>query len=690
MRKFLWISWITLVSCSARTPTVSTKIEKIQKDVTIADVRMIPRKELLIDTVYSLKYSALSPSGKRWVWASGSPSDLQLHLVSVDSPKENQEVPLPDKKFSSLTWLDESTILFTYAKKLTRLDLESQTWTTVFEGPHQGCLDVQCLEIVIVRPNPQKMELEVVAQSVKSGESRRLVVLSLTQVQGLWNQFISTRGDVVLHRILPDGRAVIDWNRDGKTMSGEIPIPVRSAWNSTLVEMSQNGTFLYFSDGRSKNTASLSSLNLRTGEVQELVSDPDVDFCVLHDSRSKEEVRRKCPVLLHPETGRVQAASFVHGWRTWKVLDPSLEKAFSTLRSYPAKDFLVLQRTEKDAYWLIEFRLADGRKRQVRFDSANGHFHTLFEMGPPEGARNTIQEFTIPSREKHRLVGYYTLPPNLQNQAIPPRPVPTVLFVKSQASGRMFADDLSPEVSLLLNRGYAVAFLNVRGSSGFGADQLWSIQNSLGAKSAEDIQDARDWLVKQGIADPSRVAVMGGSTGGYYAVNVAVRQSSSFACAYSFNGYYNLNTHYNKYRSFADAPLFYRLFGDPNNPEHVESLKANSPIHAADRIQIPVLVEACEDDPLAPIASVEELIGQLQTAKKPYLYHRYPKCGHGSFNNLEDFLASKAVMEHFFAHLLGGRKEPFGETMRKSSGRVTSGGSLEQLVEKIKQTHEHN
>jgi dipeptidyl aminopeptidase/acylaminoacyl peptidase len=272
--------------------------------------------------------------------------------------------------------------------------------------------------------------------------------------------------------------------------------------------------------------------------------------------------------------------------------------------------------------------------------------------------RPALEGYTLAPMEPIRLTardgltvhGYLTLPPG-----IAPRLLPLVLNVHG---GPWHRDvwGYDPEAQWLANRGYACLQINFRGSTGYGKAFLNAGNREWGGKMQDDLSDAVHWAVGRGIADPARVAIYGGSYGGYAALAGATFTPDLFRCAVSVVGPSNLMTFINSippYWSSYRAMLHQRVGNPDTEPEF---LRSRSPLFHVDRIRIPLLIAQGANDPRVKRAESEQIVEALKAKGLDYEYLLFEDEGHG-FAKPENRLRFYAAAERFLARHLGGRAE---------------------------------
>ena len=272
------------------------------------------------------------------------------------------------------------------------------------------------------------------------------------------------------------------------------------------------------------------------------------------------------------------------------------------------------------------------------------------------------------------LVSYLTLPSDIDG-ARPPAPLPMVLFVHGGPWGRDSWGYRSSH-QWLANRGYAVLAVNYRGSTGFGKSFINASNKQWAGKMHDDLIDAVDWAVKAGIAKRDKVAIMGGSYGGYATLVGLTFTPEKFACGVDIVGPSNIVTlleaippYWAPYKA-----LFKKRVGDHTTPEGKAELMARSPITKVDRIVRPLLIAQGANDPRVKKDESDQIVNAMRAKKIPVTYLLYPDEGHG-FRRPENSTSFNAVAEAFLAKCLGGKAQPIGDDFRGSSITVPIGAA---------------
>jgi len=239
-------------------------------------------------------------------------------------------------------------------------------------------------------------------------------------------------------------------------------------------------------------------------------------------------------------------------------------------------------------------------------------------------AMSKMTAVTYKARDELEIPAYLSLPPGIVNP--PEHPLPAVVFPHGGPTARDVAS-FDPWVQLLTNRGYVVLQMNFRGSAGYGREFLTSGFQQWGQAMQDDVTDGTRWLIEQGIADPNKICIYGGSYGGYAALMGAVRESDLYACAVSLNGVSDLIALMQRQRRYLFHEVAFAHIGDLWTDRQM--LKQNSPTNRADEIKIPVLLAHGTDDRTVPYQQSNAMANALKKAGANYQYVKIDDADHG-------------------------------------------------------------
>ena len=440
-------------------------------------------------------------------------------------------------------------------------------------------------------------------------------------------------------------------------------IPMEDMMTTWPIGFNKTADTLYMVDSRGRNTAALVALDLKSKEKKVLAEDERADI---------EDV------LIHPTEKTIQAASVNYLREEWKILDDAIAKDFEYLAKVHDGDFKVTNRSLDDSKWTISYSDDDGPVYYYLYDRAERKAKWLFSnrKALEKVKLSPMHPVVIPARDGLKLVSYLTLPVWLAKDAKPKKPLPMVLFVH----GGPWARDQWGYNSVhqwLANRGYAVLSVNYRGSTGFGKAFVNAGNKEWAGKMHDDLIDAVNWAVEQGIALKDRIAIMGGSYGGYATLVGLTFTPDVFACGVDMVGPSNLRTLLKSIPPYWKPlmDMWATRIGDPRTEEGRKFLESRSPLNYADRIRKPLLIGQGANDPRVKQTESDQIVKAMQEKGIPVTYIVYPDEGHG-FARPENRLSFFAVTEIFLAQYLGGRYEEIGDDFANSTIQVKAGLDL--------------
>jgi dipeptidyl aminopeptidase/acylaminoacyl peptidase len=386
-------------------------------------------------------------------------------------------------------------------------------------------------------------------------------------------------------------------------------------------------------------------------------------------------------VWLEPRTRKLEAFAVEYLTTEYTPLMPAVKHDIERLTAALGPQFDVVSRTLDDSKWVVAVDDPVHVISSYLYERGSGKVTKLFDQRPElVGAPlQPMKPVELRSRDGLTLVGYLTLPAGSSGASAretgirPASPVPMVLDVH----GGPWARDsygFNGEHQWFANRGYAVLSVNYRGSTGFGKKFINAGDHEWARNMHNDLLDAVDWAIKEKIAQPDKIAIYGGSYGGYATLVGLTLTPERFACGVDIVGPSNLFTLLNSippyWKSFYEDMV--RRIGDPRTAEGRELLKQRSPLTFADRISKPLLIAQGANDPRVKQPEADQIVGAMQARHLPVTYVLYPDEGHG-FARPQNRLAFYAISEGFLAKCLGGRVQPIGDDFAGSSLKVDVG-----------------
>ncbi len=603
---------------------------------------------------------AISPDGKRLAWLQPDQGILQVWVQTVgkdDAAPVSADRQRPIRTFQG--GQDSQTVLYVQDVKgnedwhVYAVDLESRKVRdlTPFDGVHAELVadsPSRPTEILVALNREDHTRMDVHRIDLKTG-----AVTLDTRNPSTVTTWAATDDLVVKAGVAsrPDGGEELLVRDSAK---GPWRTLTRGGPDDTLelLDLTADGKSVLYINSAGAPTARVVQRALSGGPEKVLASNPEVD---------------PTTVSVHPTRHVVEGVVFEPGLPVWTLIDPTVKKDFDVLK-HVARGFPeVVSRDRADRTWVVSFRDAQGPTRYFTFDRTSLQGKLLFVDRPklegvPLAERKPVR---FPARDGLPLNGYLTRPVGATSAGA------MVLFVHGGPWGRDHWK-LDPYAQWLANRGYAVLQVNYRGSTGYGRKFTSAGNRQWGKAMQTDLLDAVKWAVKEGVAQKDRVAIMGGSYGGYATLAAAAFSPDVFRCGVDVVGPSNLFTllrsvppYWKPMRS-----MFNRRIGNIDDPADKKLLESASPLFSADKIKMPLLIGQGANDPRVKQAEAEQIVAALEKHGLGVTYVVYPDEGHG-FARPENTMDFNARAEAFIGQYLGGRVEPLpGERLPGSTAVV--------------------
>jgi dipeptidyl aminopeptidase/acylaminoacyl peptidase len=365
--------------------------------------------------------------------------------------------------------------------------------------------------------------------------------------------------------------------------------------------------------------------------------------------------------------------------RYWK--DKLFEKDFQfILRELPGVDVLFGSATDDEQYWLLSATSDTDPGATFLFDRKTKELTFQYRPRPklPINDLARMEAIRYKSSDGMEIPAFLTLPKGLDHKNLP------VVIVPHGGPWARDAWGYNAYHQFLANRGYAVLSMNFRASTGYGKEFLNAGNRQWGEKMQDDITWGVKYLIDQGIADPKRVGIMGGSYGGYATLAGLAFTPEVYAAGVAIVAPSNIITLLNSIPPYweSERKRLYERMADPNTPEGKAQLMKQSPLFSADKIKSPLLVVQGANDPRVNKAESDQIVVALRDRGFPVEYLCAPDEGHG-FARPVNNMAMLALAEKFLAKHLGGRfQESMPENVAKRLKEITVDVKTVQLAEK--------
>ncbi|MFC9426606.1 S9 family peptidase [Streptomyces sp. NPDC056987] len=601
----------------------------------------------------------LSPDGAKMAYLAPWENRMNVWIESADEPGDARCVTTEDRGVVSFHWTrDPRWLLYTRDQggdenvHLYRVDLEAPDAPAVDLTPYPGVRTVG-LDLPAGRPGKvitqlnlrDRAQFDLVELDIATGDFETLARNPGGNVEGwlysereLFAVGTTAEGDVELSR----------W--DGATGALDPVVRFEGA-DAPLgiypLEVTPDGAGVWLGSNRGSDRLRLARLDLATGQEEEVDSHPQYDL----DTRPRAFPVLPSPLIRSRRTGELLGVRYLGERQVIHALDPHFAAVLENLEKLSDGDLARLSSDESGQRWVAAFTHDRDPGVTFLYDHTTGEARLLHRAKPhldPESLA-PMRPVSITSRDGLTLPCHLTLP-----VGVPSSRLPLVLLVHG---GPWTRDSwgYSPAAQLFANRGCAVLQVNFRGSTGYGKAFTRAAVGEFAGKMHDDLIDGVRWAVDQGYADPDRVAILGGSYGGYAALVGVTFTPDVFAAAVDIVGISDLANFMRSQPDFVKPMLAYNWFtyvGDPADPEQEADMLARSPISRVDQIRTPLMVVHGANDARVVVAESDQLVEALRARGVPVEYIVMKDEGH-AIENPENVVALYTAVERFLAEHLG-------------------------------------
>ena len=625
--------------------------------------RLIPIEELFADPVFS--GASISSDGQRIAYLAPNYGRTQVWIRGVGEEHEDAVCVTHDKRrgIKSYFWTDDPRWLLYLQDTdgneewhLFRVDLENPDAAAVDLTPDLGAgsrvMGVEPSKgvpgTVLVSMNKRVLHFDTFRIVVATGETTTLIE------QGQMDESLIAHDGEPLFYMKMDDEGTYNFHRHDAATGENTLLYGASGENHPLGTMpcqpTPDGTGLLlgmFPEGSDDLT--LMRIDRETGEQTVVAAIEGHDLCTMgyHGPRW-------APCLYFDRgTGELIAARFVGDRPIIKPLTPAFAEVFAELSKLSDGVIGGLSSDKTGRRWVVTFVHDTEPGLSYLYDHETRGSKLLFrpypQLDPAELAPMTAIHYT--ARDGLPVTAFLTAP-----SGVDPTGLPLILKVH----GGPWSHDtwaFDRDAQFFANRGIATLQVNFRGSTGSGAAHIRAGVHEWAGKMHDDLIDACEWAVKEGIADPTRIAIFGGSYGGYAALVGVTFTPDYFAAAVDYVGISNLANFMGKQPAvFRRGQLncFHRHIGDPENPEQLPELLERSPISHVDKIKTPLLVVHGAMDVRVVQEEADLIVEALRERGTPVEYLLKQDEGHG-FVNPENVMDLFRTMERFLGEHLGSR-----------------------------------
>jgi len=586
----------------------------------------------------------LSPSGELIAFKMPVNKRMNVFVTKIGSGDTTQLTSIMDRDVAAYFWKSDSQIVYMRDNggdenfHLFSVNVNTKVQRDLTPFPKVGVEIVDNLKDVsnelLIAMNKDNAELfDVYQLNILSGE-----LTLIAKNPGGVSQWVSDHKGVVRVAIKNDGvNNVILYREDASMPFKEV---LRTSFKESVSPLffTFDNKYLYAASNLNRDKSALVKMDLSTGkELEVIFSHPDVDVSELDYSE-----QRKVLTYVSYTTAKLER----------KFLDKETEILYKKLTEKLGAQYEIYISSENRKEDKLLVRTISDRSLGATYfyDVKKDELTKVADRAPwlKEDQMCQMKPITYTASDGIILNGYLTLPLGIEAKNLP--------VIINPHGGPWARDDWgwNPEVQFLANRGYAVLQVNFRGSTGYGR-KFWEMSFKQWGKTMQnDLSDGVNWLVKEGIADPKRVGIYGGSYGGYATLAGLTFTPDLYACGVDYVGVSNLFTFMSTvppyWKPFMD--MMYEMVGDPKKDSIL--LRSASPLFHVDKIKVPLFIAQGANDPRVNKAESDQVVEALKKRGVKVEYMVKDNEGHG-FHNEENQFEFYGAMEKFLATHLGGR-----------------------------------
>ncbi|APF20912.1 putative dipeptidyl anminopeptidase [Caldithrix abyssi DSM 13497] len=586
----------------------------------------------------------LSPDGEHIAFLQPWKSRLNVFVQKIGEEQATRITSAENRDIAGFAWANDQRIIYVQDKagdenfKLyaVNIDGSNPAVLTPFEKVRVGIIDD-------LEDDPEHMIIQMNKRDPRVFDAYRININTgememIAQNPGNISQWITDwQGDIRL-AITTDGvNTSLLYRKDKNSPFKTILTTNFKETMQPLFFSFEDPTIIYAKSNLNRDKQALVKFDLDNArELEVIYKHPEVDIAGVMYSKKRKVL-----------TG----ASYVTDRRRYVFFDDERRQLQTELEKLlPGYEVAVVDFNKNEDKCLVRTYSDKTRGSYFLYDLNSKQLTHLADISPwlKEEYMAEMQPITFKSRDGLTIHGYLTLPKGLEPKNLP--------VVVNPHGGPWYRDvwGFNPEVQFLANRGYAVLQINFRGSTGYGK-KFWELSfKQWGKKMQDDITDGVQWLIKQGIADPKRIAIYGGSYGGYATLAGLAFTPDLYACGIDYVGVSNLFTFLNTippyWKPYLD--MFHEMVGHPQRDSLL--LAEASPVFHADKIKAPLFIAQGANDPRVNKAESDQMVEALRKRGVEVEYMVKDNEGHG-FRNEENRFDFYRAMEKFLAEHLGGR-----------------------------------
>ncbi len=582
----------------------------------------------------------LSPSGELIGFLKPVDSRLNIFVQPKSGGEAKQITEVKDRDIRSFFWKGDKYLLYlkdnggdeNFHLYATRSDGTGTRDLTPFEGVRADMIDDledHPTDLIVGLNKRNKEVFDAYRLNVESGDLKLIA---------------ENPGNIASWTTDHDGNIRVATTTDGVNTSLLYRKTESDPWKTVITTNFKESftpqffTFdnkaLYGASNIGRDKTAIVEFDPETGKETNVVfQQPEVDVSGLNYSRKRKVIT---------------SASYTTWKDERKFFDPQSEALYKTLNEkLPGYDVYVVSANKEEDMFIVRTITDRSLGAFYLYDSKSGELSKLADRNPwlKEDQLSEMKPIQYTARDGLTIHGYLTLPKGKIAKNLP--------IVVNPHGGPWARDEwgFNPEVQFLANRGFGVLQMNFRGSTGYGR-KFWEASfRQWGQSMQDDITDGVKWLIDQGIADPKKVAIYGGSYGGYAVLEGLTKTPDLYAAGVDYVGVSNLFTFMKTVPPYW-KPFLEMMYEMVGNPEKDKTLfEANSPALNADRIKSPLFVAQGAKDPRVNINESNQIVEALKKHGVDVEYLVKEDEGHG-FHNEENRFSFYEAMEKFLVKYL--------------------------------------
>lgn len=594
----------------------------------------------------------LSPDGKYMSYMERD-KDAKNHVYvkSIENEKVTRVIEERDELIRGYAWINESRIVYLMDKggdenyHLFGVDVDGSHTKelTPFDGVQVQIFDIlkedkEHLVIGMNKNNPQVFEPFKI--NVTTGELQQLYE-NPDPTNPIMGYTFDKEGKLRAFTKLKDG---LTSELYYQAEDNDFKLILSSEWKDSFSILDFNYTSsnpheAYVTSNLETDKAQIFLYNLKENKaIKEIFSHPDYDAGGMAISRNRN----------------YQLDYFHYEGEKTVIVPVSdyFKKMHQVIQDkFPEMQYSIASETDNESQFLILIGSDKLYGTYYSYDPAKNEFKLLYDLMPQLIADDMAEMLPIKftSRDGLTIHGYITLP----EAALKGEKVPLIANPHGGPQGIRDSWGFNPEAQLFASRGYATLKVNFRISGGYGKSFLRAGFKQVGRKAMDDVEDGIEYAIEQGWIDKSKVAIFGGSHGGYAVLRGLTKTPELYTCGVDYCGVSNLFTFMHSFPPYwlPYVKMMKEIWYDEENPEEKTIMEEVSPVFQIDTIKAPLMVIQGANDPRVKIDESDQIVTALRSKsiEVPYLV-KYNE-GHGYAHEGNRLTLYRSMMGFFARHL---------------------------------------